>query len=387
MIYKKNILFVVPGLKIGGVTSSLSSIYSYLKEEYNISVLSLSESGNMNFSFGDVLLKSKFLINAFYCDFKDIKGWKKVIVFFVKVIKKLFSKIGWDFESFLVKNIFAKLYDFSNYDIVVSFQEGGATKFVAMVQHPFKVAWIHCDYKRAYSYLNELECYNRFNKIVCVSKYTSLQFCDCYPSLQDRVEFVYNLFDYKRVIDLSNIQINDNKFKTDKFTIISVGRVDPIKRFDKIPHIANCLKHANVDFVWYILGPAANVEYMHKINKNIEKYNLSNDVVLLGGQYNPYPYIKQSHLLVCLSSSEACPMIFSEAKILNTSVISSDFGGVEEFVGLGSGLIVNIENMADAIRQVIDNFYKYRVINSENTFIDYNQDIVISLEKLFNKQS
>ena len=54
----------------------------------------------------------------------------------------------------------------------------------------------------------------------------------------------------------------------------------------------------------------------------ISDHSVENEVICLGNKTNPYPYFKVADLLVSTSSSEACPMIFNEAKILNLPVMA-----------------------------------------------------------------
>ena len=110
---------------------------------------------------------------------------------------------------------------------------------------------------------------------------------------------------------------------------------------------------------------------------------MEDNITILGYKDNPYPYIKQSDLLVCLSSSEACPMIFNEAKVLSVPVVSSDFGGVEEFVDLNFGLISCEDNMVLFIKSIICNNGDYKFQMQESVFKDYNKRIIVSLDKLF----
>ena len=195
--------------------------------------------------------------------------------------------------------------------------------------------------------IDELKYYTKFHRIVCVSNFTRERFVSRYPSLDSTTITINNLLDVDRIISLSNKNIDDIRFDTDKYTIISVGRMHPVKRFSMIPKIAQDLKDRQLSFVWYIIGGPLNDEY-NKLLLEIDRCNVGDCVILLGEKANPYPYFKKSQLYVSTSISEACPMVFNEASLLNLPIVTSDFGSAYEFV-TDEDLIEPIDRIADGI--------------------------------------
>lgn len=113
---------------------------------------------------------------------------------------------------------------------------------------------------------------------------------------------------------------------------------------------------------------------MQKIKEGIERNNLSNIVFYLGHRTNPYPYFANADLYVCLSESEACPMVFNEAKCLGTPIVSTDFGSSHEFIlSRKDGIIVPRERVFEAIGNYIQNgciiHESSRVVEDNNDFI------------------
>ncbi len=89
---------------------------------------------------------------------------------------------------------------------------------------------------------------------------------------------------------------------------------------------------------------------MDRLNDAINSYDMSRYVSYLGSTDNPFPYFTHSDVLVMLSESEACPMVFNEAKILNLPILSSDFGSAFEFIVQGkNGLIATLEEIPQLI--------------------------------------
>ena len=128
----KKILFVVPSLEVGGTISSLSSIIECLHDSYNINVLALAHGGNLNVAFKRFLQKRSFLLHAYYSTYSKNRGIEKFLILFVKLIKRAGVLLNIDIEYFLYK-----VYSLSlgEYDFVVGFQEGDATKFASYINN------------------------------------------------------------------------------------------------------------------------------------------------------------------------------------------------------------------------------------------------------------
>jgi len=98
----------------------------------------------------------------------------------------------------------------------------------------------------------------------------------------------------------------------------------------------------------------------------------------LGEKDNPYPYIKQSKLLVCTSVSEACPLVINEARILHVPVVTTDFGSAPEFINSGfDGMIASLDNLKNAIEEMIKNRAFYQQIQSNISSFRYSNERII----------
>ena len=193
-----------------------------------------------------------------------------------------------------------------------------------------------------------------YRKIVCVSEFTKGNFISKYPSLKDRVCAIHNIFDQQDIVRKSKQKIDDKRFKTDLYTIITVGRISYIKQLSQLPAVAFKLKNMGAQFRWYIIGGGNEGGEKERLDEELAKYNLNDMFVLLGNKPNPYPYFREADLLVANSSSEACPMIFNEAKILGLSIVSNNFGSAYEFLNSNEGdIITTTDNMAEVIYLLI----------------------------------
>ena len=121
-------------------------------------------------------------------------------------------------------------------------------------------------------------------------------------------ESIYKLnYDYKnKLVVLRDIvnpvvirklseEFYPEEYTTKDYIITTVGRIAEVKGYDLLVKSAKLLKEYNFKFKWYIVGDGPE---RLVIEEMIKKYNLDNDVILLGNKSNPYPYIKNCNLYV-----------------------------------------------------------------------------------------
>lgn len=349
------ILIVTPNLSTGGTNSSLASVYDAIKDECEIDVFAMSHHGHALGTFREKLLREYKILslwNSVYIELESPFG--RALTMCIKAIKRLSIRFGLHMEDRLYKRVLRKLRS-DEYDCIIGFQEGAATKFVSLSECPRKIAWVHCDYSNWHPVIksDERDIYRRINQVVCVSKYTSLVFNSIFRLPNPPIS-INNIQDIATIKRLATAQIDDASWDISSYNIISVGRINPVKHFREIPEIAKQLKDAGCNFKWYLIGPEFSADEMQKIKIGIEKYKLSDRVIYMGAKTNPYPYFANADLFVCLSESEACPMVFNEAKCFGTPVVTTDFGSSYEFITSKSdGVIVPREKLTTTIAAFI----------------------------------
>lgn len=378
------ILFVIPSMSMGGTTTSLTSLLnSCIAKSNDIDVFAITKGNHAS----SLLLKHCIDLNgmttAYYGSFDSLAFRDKIKYFPVKILKQ-FPRCNKWFEKGVVKYTIQQIEKHKQYDIVVGFQEGLATQFTSRFLCNKKVAWIHCDYAFAYDEsVQELDTYNKYTNIVCVSNFTRQGFIKRYPSLAEKTIAIHNIFDVDSILQKSEVEIDDARFDNSQFTLLSVGRVCDVKRFYLIPEIANQLRNQGLKFKWYVMGNAIPSE-LAKLTDAIRQYDIGKEVVYLGGKSNPYPYFKKANLLVSLSKSEACPMIFNEAKILHLPILSADFGSAFEFIEQGKdGFITTIEQMPQQILEIAKGQLSTNQKKDKEYFLDWNKKILAQLMQLF----
>ncbi len=380
---KPNILFIVPYLGLGGTTTALTSLLNCgLSEHFNIDVFSIKRKNYHTklLVAHDIGLNN--LTTAFYGNFSQFQTKEKLKYLFLKLIKQS-KRFKPRVEKWVIKRVIQEIEHHNQYDVIVGFQEGLATRFASQFTCPRKIAWIHCDYANAYrEEVNELDLYNGFEKVVCVSQFTRQGFVERYPALADKTVAIHNIFDAERVIEKSKATIDDARFDTSRLTIISLGRIHEVKRFYLIPEIAAQLRSAGLDFRWYILGSAGIPSELQRLTDAIHNYGMEEKVIYLGGKANPYPFLKAADLIVTLSKSEACPMIFNEAKILHVPIVSADFGSAFEFIEDGkTGIISPIADISNAIMRIFSDEKMREQIKKNISQFDFDNITIIATIK------
>ena len=292
------------------------------------------------------------------------KDLRNKLVGLIKSGKCLLTRFGCDPSDMVFRKMAKSLS--GKYDVVIAFQEGQATRMAQYILAPQKIAWVHCIYSRFKSLANGLsiDVYNHFDKIVCVSYTAVKDMVDCEPQWKDKIYVVYNAVDATYV----NMKAVDDTNFTKKVNLVSIGRIDPVKRLSCIPEIAADLKGSGIIFDWWIIGGVAVQDEYDKLIARITQFDVSDCVHPIGQLSNPYPYIKSSDLLVCLSSSETFNYTIAEAKAIGIPVVSTDFPCAYEFVeNEKTGLILPIEQIADGIR---------RMLNDKNLYSKFKNSLV-----------
>ena len=148
------------------------------------------------------------------------------------------------------------------------------------------------------------------------------------------------------------------------YNFVTVGRLDKEKNFGRILDICKCLSADKIDYIWYVIGDGPLRE---SIEKQINRLNLQENVILLGRLENPYPVMKQCDIFVLLSDYEGTPVTIDEAVVLDLPIISTPVGGIpEQLSRYGYGKLLEVtKDLYVEFRRAIDIFDKKRTISIE----------------------
>lgn len=370
------ILFVINTLGQAGAETALLSLLQTLAREkgearYEISLYVLTGQGEMVSRLpADVRLLNKKYREESVLTAKGRKYLKKTVLkamFTRGTVVKLFP--------YLVKNTCAMLGKKrllpdkllwrvlsdggmvlpEEYDLAVSYLEGGAAYFVAdHVKAAKKAAFIHVDYEKAgYTRALDKDCYLAFDKIFTVSDEVREAFLKAYPELPDKTEVFHNILNKEEIVR----RAEEGEGFTDGFTgmrLLSVGRLTAQKAFEVSVDAMKRLKDAGKNVRWYVLGEG---DQRKKLQEQIDALGLTEDFILYGAVNNPYPFMKQADIYVHASRFEGKSIAIQEAQILGKPMVVSDCSGNREQVCHGKdGLMCGLtpDSLAENIMLLLE---------------------------------
>lgn len=376
----KKLLIVLPSYLNGGTNTCLRSLLPVLKDyEFEVDVFAITSTGpNREYvaKFANVLD-----ISGGTTEVLKKPTFKQKVAIVVKSVKKALCKIGIDISPLAFRRVASQL-EKNNYDLIISYQEGITTHFCSYFAHTPMVAWVHCDYEmylKATQKKPEIKFYSKFKKVVCVSEFTKSQFTK-YINSCPNVYALHNITEDKLINERAQISIVNPLNEFSGIKIVSVGRINEVKRFSEIPRIISELKAKGLkEFRWYLIGDG-DQEEKEKLLANQRKYE-ANELILLGNKDNPYPYIRSADLFVVTSSTEACPCVVAEAQILHIPIVATDFSSVFEFIkNRENGIITDINNISDSILEYFaDENLKSSIMRNIKDYTFENESLINKL--------
>ena len=177
---------------------------------------------------------------------------------------------------------------------------------------------------------------------------------------------VLKIFDEKKMYILNDPIINYNeliKLKNDKNVpkyivnqnyIVCIGRLTKQKNFSFLIKNFALMKKKYKDYKLIIIGDG---ELKDKLISQIKKFNLYEDVILIGHQRNIYKFLKYAKAFVLSSLWEEVGFVMVEAASCNVNIIASDCkNGPEEFLVNGKGGFLFKNDNSESLNKAFDKF-------------------------------
>lgn len=341
----KKVLFIIWSYTSGGGAEIVLNtlIDSLSKYNYDIDVL--------EYWHADSPTKHNKNINRLYSIVDSNKECK-----FIKIIKMILVH--------LFPFILRKKYAPDKYDIEISFNYMIPT--FLLKKDTKKIAWIHGDiYELSHKKIMALvqkKYLNRVSKIVAISKNTYNSILSIYPTYNDKTIIINNSYDFDNIISKSNeIAIEKNK---NMKQLLYLGRFDDNKNPLFMVEVLKKLKNDNVKLLYIGRG-----ELKDCLVQKIKDSKLEKQVEIIDYQSNPYPYIKNSDILVCCSKSEGFPTVLVEGMILGKPFVSTNVGGTEELSNNDKcGLVANnVNDFAKKLNTLLNNNNLYKTMSNNCT--------------------
>lgn len=318
---KIKIAFYIESMVVGGAEKVLIDLVNNLDaSKFDITVIAIfkkSVYGDYEFQF-----EQSFASHIHYHWLVDNSNPLKY-----KAFNFLYNKLP---KSWLYRAL-----NKEKYDIEVAFYEGMPTDFVAhSIQKSKKIAWLHTHQQRLYQDLSvaqKQELYNSYKKFDAIAG-VSIAVCDSFTSVfNDLIPVtLYNPIDDKLITAKSALPVDASLAHLLSGNYwVTVGRLIPIKGYDRLIRVLGKLKKEGFDFKLLMIGAGyKELEYKSLIKEN----HLETHITLLGHIDNPYPFIKNATALVMSSIQEGLSTVVIESLILKTAVLTTSCSGMDELI-------------------------------------------------------
>jgi len=221
------------------------------------------------------------------------------------------------------------------YDTAISFTDDLTNRVIGGFNARRHYGWCHEDY----SALGEMDVMRRgvrhyrknMDAMFCVSNTA----CGALAKIigSDSTDFLHvfhNLYPFNR-----KSRVHKDKRAVNAFVnIVSVGRLEPEKRFSWCIEAAVLLQQAGIEFVWTIIGDGSERQ---RLAEKIYECGLEKRVLLSGAVPNWRSNFSGESIYVQTSSQEGWGLALEEAAISGMAVICSDlpvFREVSDLIGV-----------------------------------------------------
>jgi glycosyltransferase involved in cell wall biosynthesis len=364
---RKNLLFCIQNLNIGGPQKSLLSLlYELDYKKYNVDLLIWSKEGSLipylppevnvvnipeihsyiRISTKETLLKSIKLI---------FKGEIRIVIGVISTIIKYRKNMVLGRQYFWEKYryLFKKLK--KEYDIAIAVSGGNLAYFICdCVNASKKFTWVRSDYRvlRRDKRIDG-EYFAKVNGILTVSNICKEILDTEFPEFEAKTFVFYNLLPFKLYEKMDDEDISINR-QGDEKIFLTIARLDPNKGLDLAIKAMRILKDKGYKIKWYVLGDGS---YKNVLKQMIRENNLEDDFILLGFKNNTYSYIKECDIFVHPSRFEGKSNAVDEAKFACKPIVVTNYPTVaEQVTNLENGLVVDMteESLSNGIIKILE---------------------------------
>lgn len=366
----KKILFIIPSLGGGGAEKVLIDIFNHFDySRYKVELLVIHYWGPYVNQ-----VNSNVKIHYLY------KGQSSLIS---RILTKI-SKILFVFDILSRRKVCNVIRE--AYDTIISFTTNEALYYHSFLFNNAKknVNWVHIDVSKNHhcypfkSPKEEIHAYERINQLIFVSNDAQVAFNTVFCNINIPQKVIYNLVDKEAILR----KASEFTILNDKPTIIAVGRMIPVKGYDRLVKVVKLLKNDGLNFQCQILGAGF---LQDELSDMIKKEGVEDVVSLLGFKSNPYPYIKAADIFISTSRSEAFSLVVCESLCLGRAIVSTRTTGPIEILEDKYGILTehDINDIYINVKKMLefpDLVYKYKLLALKRSEIF---DVKLTMKEIY----
>jgi glycosyltransferase len=351
------ILILNKCLMMGGIEKVLLETLKNLSELYDDIDLVLKDDYKEQNLFLDEIpknVKIHFLFEAY-------SGKNRIKKEIKRGIKRFFYPIK--LKKFL-KN--------KNYDVVIDFSYNlfnYKMKFDVPV-----IGWAHFgaishEDNNIEKDIREGQKYKKYDKVIAICEEMRDEFVNELGIEANKVEMIYNAIDIEKIKKKSEEKNDELEKYLKEDYILQVSRMVPQKQPEELIEVYRELKKRGIKEKLYYVG---NGKSYSEVQEKIKKYNLENDIILLGQQLNPYPFFKNAKLFLHTAKHEGIPTVLIESMALDTVVSAySCPTGVKELLGENDeyGALSPLNDRRTIVEKT------FELLNNEEKYDEYKSKI------------
>lgn len=316
----KKILNIITRLNIGGATIHVVHISDILKEKYNSKII----AGSIEPHEQDM---------SYYANKYKVK---------IKYLNKLSRELSFPGDLFALIEMY-KLIKSEKPDIVHTHTAKAGTlgriaAFFAGV--PVIIHTFHGNVFKGYFSSKKTNVFIMIEKllalistkIIAISEKQKQELLDLKICKRSKIEVIKLGFDFENFLpglaDKNNFKRNF-AIPDDAITIGIVGRITAIKNHKLFLEIVKGLINIDERLYFCIIGDG---DLRNEIQADIERFNLMNRVIITGFITNLKPVYADLDFVISTSINEGTPVALIEAMACGKIVLSSNVGGVSDFI-------------------------------------------------------
>lgn len=385
----KNVIIVYSKMVIGGSTTSLLSLLNCLDyTRYSVDLQLYDNHGELQ----DQINKNVNILPEMSQQSKKIHKYIRPSYWTSLVKARVYST---RMENRLINAQYMSKYEAiacpksgKQYDVGISFLEFWPMEYlVRRVNATRKIGWIHIDIKEAglFPIIGD-ELYSKLDKIVLVSNSCVENMKMLYPSQAERLVCIENILVSDTIEGMAK-QTPEVEYTVGVFNFVTACRlVLASKGLDRGINAFGKLKKEGIihdGIKWFIIGDGPDRQIIEQM---IKEQGLTNNILLLGQQKNPYCIEKDMNVFLLPSRYEGKPMAVTEAQMLGLVPVVCNYSSANEQINDGvDGLIANNddEDIYYKIRQIITDTEVYATMRETVVSNEYsNIHVVDSIQAL-----